>query len=764
MQCSAGLHPRTPTSSPTFESWRQGLEERVKRSEDVLAFAEDAVSHHPTDPVLLGVVCLAALVGGDAEKCLRYQKRLRKRYVPEPVDDLLRALALAERGQYQLARKILNKGSLVDLETAIHALPFCTPKIAEWFVARHAKITDGCWGKPNQNRMRRVQKKGKNRERLAHPPRKMPALALEPIKKESFGSAPRLPYTDVEVPVQFTLEPFPKSVAPAESTWFEIRRELSRLSLFRGFDELLSLPTLNGVEAYAHQIETVRKVLKHFRGRVLLADEVGLGKTIEAGMVIKEYILRGMVTRTLILTPPSLVSQWQEELSMKFGLDFVTTHSSALRQDTQAFWREPRLIASVATARRPEHQKILRANVYDLVVVDEAHRLKNSSSRSYQLVNHLQKRFILLLSATPVQNSLIELYNLLTLLKPGVFKTQKEFRARYMMPKNPRTPANPTALRDLMRDVMVRNTRSLVDVTLPPRHATTIRPEPDAEEKSCYAELNRLIRCAYQKEGARTRLGLEQLLVAAGSSVSAVVQSLEKMKNPDAPHDSWGKLLDRYQALSCGCKDLALMKLLAENPSEQKVVFVLRRATLEHLERMFKGAGISHGVFHGALTGAQKDEAIHQFKEGRSVLLTTESGGEGRNLQFANTLINFDLPWNPMAIEQRIGRIHRIGQERDVFIFNFAVKNTVEDHLLKILDEKINMFQLVVGEVGDILGELDETKDFSRIVFDAWTGSTQEKEVSALDAVAEQMVVAKNRLNSAKKLDEELFGDEFEAT
>ena len=158
------------------------------------------------------------------------------------------------------------------------------------------------------------------------------------------------------------------------------------------------------------------------------------------------------------------------------------------------FWAQPRLVASLAAARRRENAALLGAIKHDIVVVDEAHHLKDRASQSYKLIDGLPKRFLLLLSATPVQNSLIELYNLLTLLQPGIFRTQKEFRAAYMTPGKPRVPVNQERLRDLMRRVMIRNTRAVVALRLPRRHATTHRVEGGPAERSCYEELNRLVR------------------------------------------------------------------------------------------------------------------------------------------------------------------------------------------------------------------------------------------------------------------------------
>ena len=168
---------------------------------------------------------------------------------------------------------------------------------------------------------------------------------------------------------------------------------------------------------------------------------------------------------------------------------FATTYDPLLRDEPQAFWAQDRIVASIATARRREHAERLIERQFDLIIVDEAHHLRDRSSQSWKLVDQLNKRFLLLLSATPVQNDLIELYNLLTLLKPGIFKTLKEFRLAYMTPGKPRQPANPERLRALMRGAMIRNTRAVVALKLPRRHATTIKVDGGPGEAEAYADL-----------------------------------------------------------------------------------------------------------------------------------------------------------------------------------------------------------------------------------------------------------------------------------
>ena len=172
--------------------------------------------------------------------------------------------------------------------------------------------------------------------------------------------------------------------------------------------------------------------------------------------------------------------------------------------------------------------------------------------------------------------------------------------------------------------------------------------------------------------------------------------------------------------------------------------------------------GVAFARFDGGLSGPEKDAAIAEFRERAPVLLCTESGGEGRNIQFCNTLINFDVPWNPMAIEQRIGRIDRIGQQREVFVFNLVTRDTLEEQVLHLLDEKISMFELVVGEVGAILGGIEEDRDFAELVLDAWLETAEATRTEAFDALGRRLGDARQQHEGAKALDDALFGQDFE--
>lgn len=743
----------------TPEGWVEVLTEAsVKRSPQLLDLAAQAVRDNPRDFQILYLSALAALVAENPERCLRYLQRIEKHYITDDREVLLRAVAMAQQGLLELALDTLKD---VGLHAAYYAHGWFAGdrRLSPWLMGWLQKIyayTPPREVKPRVHKaavaaVRKTAAKNKPQ------PETKPSVEIE---------LPELPRYEAEIPlrIEFANADAIRWEAPEQTAgdldWFRIRTAYAHLDLLQGFDELLCLSLLHQVDTYWYQVETVRKVLKSFRGRVLLADEVGLGKTIEAGMVLKEYLLRGMVEKVLVLTPASLVGQWQEEMYTKFDIVCATTNDSLLRADRDAFWSQPRVIASLATARRQEHMDILTKQNYDMVIVDEAHHLKTRTTKNYQLVDALKKRFLLMLSATPVQNSLVELYNLLTLLKPGIFNTEKEFRAGYVTPGKPRVPANRERMRDLMRDVMIRNTRSMVDVRLPSRHAATLRLDAGEEERSCYQTLDELVREVYAASPANRRLALHHLLSAAGSSPAAAAAAIHRFDGRDDPR--WSALYERYRAISHGVKDDALLDVLRRNPDEKTMVFVHHRETLLHLDNLLREHNIPFARFDGSLSSLEKDAAIEEFRGPASVLLSTQSGGEGRNVQFSNTLINYDLPWNPMIIEQRIGRIHRIGQTREVFIFNLVTRDTLESQVLRILEEKINMFELVVGEVDAMLGELEDEQDFAQTVFTTWVETTAQHREAAFEDLGERMVKAREQYEAIKSLDTALFGDEFQ--
>ena len=193
------------------------------------------------------------------------------------------------------------------------------------------------------------------------------------------------------------------------------------------------------------------------------------------------------------------------------------------------------------------------------------------------------------------------------------------------------------------------------------------------------------------------------------------------------------------------------------------IIFVKYHGTMDHVSEFLTGEGISHALFHGGMNNAGKDKQIQSFKEEKDILLTTEIGGEGRNLQFCHQMLNYDLPWNPMKIEQRIGRIHRIGQKQEVMIYNLCAAGSIEDYILEILDRKINMFEMVIGEIDMILGRLNNEKDFSEMVYDIWMDSITEKDrKTAFGQLGRKLVKLKTGYQNSKELDEKIFGENYE--
>ena len=629
------------------------------------------------------------------------------------------------------------------------------------------------------------------------PVAKRPAAPVAPAAPP-VSPAPEPMPEPPRVAIDFLSAPSPDFSRGAKGTLADyfLLRSLLELKRAQSFDDLICLPSLHGVDTYHYQQESVRRVLRQFKGRALLADEVGLGKTIEACLVLKEYWARGMARKALVLTPPSLVSQWKGELVEKFGLSPASPDGPEYRSDPGRFWQEqPLIVASIAQARLEPHASALAANAWDMVIVDEAHCLKNRTSANWKLVNSLNKKFILMLTATPVENNLIELYNLITVLKPGLLSTDAEFRKQFIAPGKPKSPRNADRLRSLLSEVMVRNTRSVVDVRLPPRIAASVVAPPSPQEEQLYRLVSDFVSRRYSAAGRRAAaFGLQFLQRQAGSSVHALRQAVaralaeELSARPraarirrsgslnlfdDAPpsEDLWAEASDRRgleeiqelasQVLYSG-KALQLGGMLAGRPGKT-VVFTEFTATLDHLAEICAQNSVRYVLFRGDMSRPEKDAAIRRFRDEADVLLSTGSGGEGRNLQFADTVINFDLPWNPMRLEQRVGRVHRIGQTREVFVFNFCQAGTIEEHLLRVLHDKINMFELVVGEMDTILGMLDEERDFSSLVLDLWVSARESGNVGqAFDGLAERLIEAKKQYAAAKRLDDSLFQRDFE--
>jgi SNF2 family DNA or RNA helicase len=518
-----------------------------------------------------------------------------------------------------------------------------------------------------------------------------------------------------------------------------------------GFETLVSLPRLR-FEPFGYQLQAAGTALRAMRGRAILADEVGLGKTIEAGLVASELRLRSLAARTLILVPVGLVEQWQQELDRKFGLPTVLAQDAALGRETGQAER-PLVIASLPAARRTPLRDAVTASAWDLVVVDEAHRVKNPQSASAKLVRALRTRYLLLLTATPVENRLDDLFQLVNLVRPGHLGTPREFRARHGSARTGAEPArNLDTLQARLREVMVRHRRSELASMLPRRLAETLCLQPGAEEAELYASVSQRVRLEGRSATPARKLALRSVQRLAGSSPWALAPSLDKL--------GWTDLARLAGKIDATEKARVLIELLRRHRAagDKVVVFTAFRRTLDFLADLAASADLPAAVYHGGLSRRDKEEAVRSFRDELPVLLTTEAAGEGRNLQFCHVMVNVDLPWNPMQIEQRLGRIHRIGQDREVLLTNLVTRGTVEERILGVLEAKINLFELVVGELDMILGRIEDDFDFERAVFDTHVASRDDAEFQTrLESLGDDLARARQEYLASRGRTDQLI-------
>lgn len=519
-----------------------------------------------------------------------------------------------------------------------------------------------------------------------------------------------------------------------------------------GFDVLLSRSTLR-FEPFEHQVQAAQTALRRMRGRAILADEVGLGKTIEAGLVLAELRQRGLAPRTLVIAPAGLVTQWQEELERKFGVPTVIANRDDCGPDRSD---QAVVLASLASARRDPLKSALLGQEWDAVVIDEAHRVRAPRTASGRLVRELRTRYLVLLTATPVENRLQDLYEMVSLVAPGLLGTAAQFRARHGAGTGT-VPRDVEALRERTRDVMVRHRRSEVALMLPQRLAETVLVAPSDVEAEWYADLTGRIRREARAASPSQRLTMRTLTRLAGSGPSAAGPTLAKI--------GWTDLADRARDIGRSQKDTAVLDRLHRHAGRQEKVLVFTgfRQSLDRLAEQATGAGIRHAVYHGSLPRTAKEQVISAFRDEVPVLLSTESAGEGRNLQFCHVMVNVDLPWNPMQIEQRLGRLHRIGQQHDVLVSNLVSHGTIEEHILRVLESKINLFELVVGELDLILGRVDDDLDLESTIFETFVASADDTEFTErLESLGDDLAKARTEyLNSRNALDA-LVGEDTE--
>lgn len=482
-------------------------------------------------------------------------------------------------------------------------------------------------------------------------------------------------------------------------TFYQTSYDIMKENLVTDFHGLQALKYLPNLKPFDYQLTAAEMVIEKMNGKAILADEVGLGKTIEAGLILKEYLIRGLVKKALILVPASLVNQWVSELNQKFYIPAIAYRKNYELAACQV------VVMSIDMAKRNPHKENIYAESYDLIVIDEAHKLKNHQTKNYQFVQGLKKKFCLLLTATPIQNNVYELFHLISLLKPGHLGNFESFQAAFQV--NQRHDEAEEFLHELVNQVMIRNRRQDTGMTWTNRHVKVIPIQFTKEEQAAYEVISGLGDVSALFSHAFSMITLQKEMCSSKEATCLTLTKIkEKCTNPEEIEkiDHVIMQLMRLERNSKAEKAYEIIK----HANDKVIIFTEYEASQLYLQSYLQSKGITSVPFNGRFSKSKRDWMKQLFEQKAQVLIATESGSEGINLQFCNHVINYDLPWNPMKLEQRIGRVHRIGQEEDVYIYNLGIQHTIEDRILNLLYEKIGIFENVVGELDDILSHVNE--------------------------------------------------------
>ncbi len=598
---------------------------------------------------------------------------------------------------------------------------------------------------------------------------------------------------------------------------FELKVEASVLKLAYTNNKLLSLSN-SRTRILAHQVESTHRIINSLNYRFLLADEVGLGKTIEAGLVIKELIFRSGYERILIVCPASLVFQWQNELQSKFNESFVIMDRHALKSHLKKKnghnpnpWHAcGKIICSLDFIKSASHKEELLNTKWDIIVIDEAHRLRRDDLKTTLAYNvaevlSVNTSALLLLSATPFRGKLEELYFLINLLDKNLLGPFQTFYNTYCL-----NDCDLTTLRQKLTSVTIRRTKKEIG-GFTKRHAKTIRFEFFQEERILYDATTRYVIEEYNKaiqtENRAVGFVMTVFQKLLDSSSMALLSALKKRRahllylvEGENEEIIKNKLIEKKLILDFNeiddsediddVVDQSIKKTIQEikeeililenlikiaesitrNKKGEKLneiiiklkkrrckkilIFTQFRTTQEYLKDLLQDYRIE--LFNGSMSKNEKEEAILNFKERADILISTEAGGEGRNLQFCNIIINYDLPWSPLKIEQRIGRIHRFGQPDDVYIYNFSTKDTVAERILSVLTKKLRLFEESIGTPDILLGQIEEEINLDAIFMKMAATSNNRKIYSEIDSklkAARESYEKLNELAVARKMD-----------
>ncbi|AKQ65303.1 helicase (Snf2/Rad54 family) [Myxococcus hansupus] len=549
------------------------------------------------------------------------------------------------------------------------------------------------------------------------------------------------------------------------------------------------------VDLNPHQVEGAMFALDSLsRGGCMLGDEVGLGKTIEAGLVIAQLMAEGK-SRILIMAPATLRAQWNSELREKFDLDSVLVDGRTVRATGNCFDQPFPVICSHPFAANKAH--LTSEIAWDLIVIDEAHRLRNAHRPNNKMGQALRASLAgkpkLLLTATPLQNDLMELFGLMSLLDEQILGPEHAFRSRYRadeaggMPeaaavelKERLAPVVQRTLRRQVREyVRYTNRRSIVEdfTPSPEEHdlyekvseylqrseAAAIEPGKKTLLTLCYRKLLasstyaiaptlRRLSDNLEKRLHAAKLGQQALAMFEPEEAKQFVEEGEEWSDDPAKapnvraleQEVWElrQYADLADSIKVNAKGEALKRGLDRTFAvmkthgwpEKALIFTESKRTQQYLFNLLSESGYQGKISllsGDAGTPEDRRALVEEFRHRTQILICTEAGAEGLNLQFCNLVVNYDLPWNPQRVEQRIGRCHRYGQQRDVLVINFLNRmNAADARLFELLEKKLNLFDGVFGASDEILGALESGVDFERRVLDIYQSCRKPEDIN----------------------------------
>lgn len=564
----------------------------------------------------------------------------------------------------------------------------------------------------------------------------------------------------------------------------------------------------SGIIPLPHQLHVLNRAMETNNIRYILADEVGLGKTIEAGMIIRELKSRGLVSRILVVCPTGLVTQWASEMQEKFHEKFQVILPSdydtirRLTDNDDVYGQFDQVISPMDYIKPIEkhagwsEEKVEKYNEeriysiinsgWDLIIIDEAHRVAGSSGEvaRYKLGNLLAQAspYLLLLSATPHNGKTEPFLRLIRLLDADAFPNAKSIV---------REQVAPFLIRTEKREAIDNNGNLLFKNRI--THLVTISwDERNNLQRELYEMVSSYVAKTYNKalRNRKKNMCLIFLLIImqrmVTSSTAAIRQSLERRLNvlleqrtcvgnlreedldelniEDGVEDALEAIsLDMELEIEELKQIISLAKqaqfqnqdakvepllneidaILSEDRTQKVIIFTEFVATQTYLQELLVNRDYTVTILNGGMSIDERNAAMQEFKTSTSIFISTDAGGEGLNLQFANIIINYDLPWNPMKIEQRCGRVDRIGQQRDVHIYNFIVGETVENRVREVLEEKLSVIlkEMGVDKYSDVLDSEVAECDFTDVYMRSIGHASQvEKNLYPVEAEMKQQL------------------------